>query len=205
MIFFQGSVGVKVEIFLEGGLEGLCVNIYTRVRYSLEWLGPWWRWGFLHDNDPSPRLRIEQQEEKPIFLMEPPYDPAWTAALETRERTEPLRLTQLFPAMRYMLENSPARSHLHVIPLLCFDFTVCLLTAAELDQLQGNRWIYPFTSILLSYIFIVYFCLKHCIRSVWQYMHSERYTTDYRCESMTGPLSCFESTNSWFVARNHQK
>ncbi len=30
-------------------------------------------------------------------------------------------------------------------------------------------------------------------------------STDYRYESRTGPLSCFASTNSWFVTRNHRK
>jgi hypothetical protein len=31
------------------------------------------------------------------------------------------------------------------------------------------------------------------------------YNADYRYESRTGPLTCFVSTNSRFVARNHQK
>jgi hypothetical protein len=30
-------------------------------------------------------------------------------------------------------------------------------------------------------------------------------SADYRCESRTGPLSCFASTNFRFVTRNHEK
>jgi hypothetical protein len=51
-----------------------------------------------------------------------------------------------------------------------------------------NTW-WPLGSIS-DQSFLTFFCSRN---------------TDYRFESRTGPLSCFTSTNSWFLTRNHQK
>jgi hypothetical protein len=39
----------------------------------------------------------------------------------------------------------------------------------------------------------------------WNHLTMGILSTDYRYGSWTGLLSCFASTNSWFVTRNHHK
>ncbi len=58
-------------------------------------------------------------------------------------------------------------------------------------------------SVILFFIFIFFLKFERYTSFV-QKRNGFILSSDYRYELRTGPLSCFASTNSWFVMRNHQ-